>query len=109
MSKKNHALKSKLKKGDLVIILNGKSKGHKGKIIEIKPQEKKCKVEGGFLIQKVKREEGKKAQFIKQEAFIDISNVAFYDEEQSKAVKLGYLLDDKDGKKRIIKSTKRVV
>lgn len=45
----------RLKKGDMVIILSGKNKGKKGKILEVIPKEEKIVVEGVNIVKKHQR------------------------------------------------------
>lgn len=41
-----------VKKGDTVVVLSGKSKGKKGKVLEVSPKEKKVIVEGCNIVTK---------------------------------------------------------
>ncbi|MBL6621473.1 MAG: 50S ribosomal protein L24 [Rickettsiales bacterium] len=102
--------KSKLKKGDTVIVIAGKSKGHIGKITKIITASKRCIVEGAAIVNRHKRATSneEKSQIIKKESSIHISNIAFYDQKQSKKVKIGYEFKD-DKKIRINKKTKESI
>jgi len=66
-----------LKKNDLVVVLTGKDRGKKGRIIEILRKKGKVKVEGVAVVTKhVKaRKPGDTAGIRKEESFIHISNV----------------------------------
>jgi large subunit ribosomal protein L24 len=101
----------KVKKGDLVIVVAGKSKGVKGKILKVLPAANKCVVEGAALVKKhVKATSAnEKSQIISKEAAINISNVMYFDEASKKGVRLGYKMDDKGKKVRYIKATNVVV
>ena len=102
--------KIKLKKGDEVIILAGKDKGKTGKIILVKPQFKKAIVSG---INKVKKHQkpdnNQPGGIVEKEMPIQISNLAFYDSQSKKGVKLGFKFNDKKQKVRIIRSSGKEV
>ena len=97
--------KFKLKKGDEVIVLVGKDKGKKGKIIKIVPKQMKAIVSE---INKVKKNQkpdnNQPGGIIDKEMPIHISNLSFYDPELKKGIKIGYKLD-KNKKVRINKSS----
>jgi large subunit ribosomal protein L24 len=67
----------KLKKGDNVIVITGKDKGKKGKIIRALPKDNKVIVEGLNMVSKHKRpkKSGEKGQVIKIAMPIHASNV----------------------------------
>ena len=66
-----------LKKNDLVVVLTGKDRGKKGRIIEILRKKDKVKVEGVAVVTKhaKARRAGETAGIRKEESFIHISNV----------------------------------
>lgn len=103
-------LKTKLKKGDKVIVNSGKHKGSTGKIIKIITAKSRCIVEGVALVKRHQRatKQGEKSQIISKESSIHISNVQFCD-ENNKAVKLSYKNDEKGKKVRINRSSGEVV
>ena len=102
--------KIKLKKGDEVIILAGKDKGKTGKIILVKPQFNKVIVSG---INKVKKHQkpdnNQPGGIVEKEMPIQVSNLAFYDSQSKKGVKLGFKFNDKKQKVRIIRSSGKEV
>lgn len=67
----------KVKKGDNVLILSGKEKGKKGKVIATYPRDGKIKVEGVNIIKKHAKPTRKVTQggIREMEAPIDVSNV----------------------------------
>ena len=72
-------MKSKIKKNDTVIVITGAKadKNKKGIVLDILPKKGKIKVEGVAIVSrhtKAKRQ-GEKSKIVKQERFIDISNV----------------------------------
>jgi large subunit ribosomal protein L24 len=84
-------MKSGIKKGDLVVVITGSDKGKKGKVIEIFPKKGKIKVEGAKIVTKhVKpRSEGQKGGIMKEESFMDLSNVMVVDKASDKPVRAG--------------------
>lgn len=84
-------MKSRIKKGATVVVITGGDKGKKGKVIEIFSKEGKVKVEGAKIITKhVKpRSQGQKGGIIKEEAFMDISNVMLLDKTTNKPIRAG--------------------
>ena len=84
-------MKSGIKKGDLVVVITGSDRGKKGKVIEIFPKKGKVKVEGAKIVTKhVKpRSEGQKGGIMKEESFIDLSNVMLIDKSSNKPVRAG--------------------
>ena len=97
--------KFKLKKGDEVIVLTGKDKGKKGKIIKMVPKQMKAVVSE---INKVKKNQkpdnNQPGGIIEKEMPIHISNLSFYDPELKKGIRIGYKLG-KNKKSRINKSS----
>ncbi|HMP67499.1 MAG TPA: 50S ribosomal protein L24 [Candidatus Paceibacterota bacterium] len=76
----------KIKKNDNVILLAGKDKGKKGKVLRAIPAENKVIVEGLNLVKRhmKPRKEGKKGEILEIAAPIHVSNVALSDKIKSK-------------------------
>ena len=72
---------SKVKKNSLVVVLTGKDRGKKGRVIAILPKKNKIKVESVAVVTKhVKpRKPGDTPGIKKFESYIDISNVMTVD------------------------------
>ncbi len=83
--------KIKLKKGDEVIVLTGKDKGKKGKIIKVIPKANKAIVSD---INKVKKNQkpdnNQPGGIIEKEMPIHISNLSFFDTASNKGIKIGF-------------------
>tara|TARA_B100000029_G_scaffold353051_2_gene345655 strand:+ start:584 stop:904 length:321 start_codon:yes stop_codon:yes gene_type:complete len=98
--------KIKLKKGDEVIVLAGKDKGKTGKITKIIPSTNKAIVSGINKVKKHQKPDNNQAGgIIEKEMPIHISNLAYYDPKLKKGIRLGILIDNKNKKLRINKST----
>ena len=91
--------KIKLKKGDEVIVLAGKDKGKKGKIVKVISENRKVIVSD---INKYKKHQkpgnNEPGGIIEKDMPIHVSNVAFFDSKINKGVRLGFNFN-KDGKK----------
>lgn len=83
--------KMNIKSGDEVVVISGKDKGKKGKVIEVLPKAGKAIVEGVAIATKhVKpKAQGQPGGIIKQEAAIDASNVMVVCAKCKKATRAG--------------------
>ena len=92
----------KVHKGDTVIVVSGKDKGAKGKVIQAYPERNKVLVEGVNRIKKHTRitqtqRGAKSGGIVTQEAPIHVSNVMVVDSD-GKPARIGYRTND-DGKR----------
>ena len=92
----------KVKKGDEVVVIAGKDRGIKGKVLEVNPLTDKVIVEGVNRVTKHTRisttNRGAKAGGIEHiEAPINASNVMVIDGE-GKATRVGYRRDEESGR-----------
>ncbi|MBM2619168.1 50S ribosomal protein L24 [Actinoplanes sp. LDG1-06] len=99
----------KIRKGDTVVVIAGKDKGAKGKVIAAYPTRNKVLVEGVNRVKKHERirttQRGSKTGgIVTQEAAIDISNVQIVD-DQGKPTRIGYKVDENGNKVRIARTT----
>ena len=101
---------AKLKRDDEVIVITGKDKGKRGKVVRV--LEDRVVVAGINMVKKhVKANPARGTQggIVDQEASMHISNVAVFNAATQKADRIGYKLLD-DGKKvRVFKSSGEVV
>ena len=79
-----------IKKGDEVIILAGKDKGQKGKVLKVFVKEQRALVEGANMVSKSTKPSAKHPQggIVKQEAPIHISNLSLIDPKSGKATRV---------------------
>ena len=82
--------KIKIKKGDIVSVSTGNSKGLKGKVIKIFPSKNMAMVEGVNLVSRHTKPNAANPQggIIKQEAKIHISNLVMLDPKTGEKLKL---------------------
>lgn len=102
----------KLKTGDEVIVLTGKSNGQRGKISKIITDKNRVVVEGLNMMKKHVRpnpQAGIQGGIVEKEAPMDISNIALFNPATGKADKVGIKVLE-DGKRvRIFKSNGELV
>lgn len=97
----------KIRKNDNVIMLGGKDKGKKAKVILVFPERDKVVVEGLNLIKKHLRakKQGQKGQIINKERAVSTSSVALICKSCGKQTRVGFKLEN-DNKIRICKKCK---
>jgi large subunit ribosomal protein L24 len=93
----------KVHKGDTVLVISGKDKGAKGKVLVAYPTRNKILVEGVNRIKKhtaISRNErgAQSGGIVTQEAAIHVSNVLVIDSDGN-PTKVGYRVDEESGKK----------
>ncbi len=99
----------KVKKGDTVVVIAGKDKGAKGKVIAAYPRQDKVLVEGVNRVKKHTRisttqRGAKTGGIVTQEAAIHVSNVQVLDSDGN-PTRVGYRIDDNGQKVRVARST----
>ncbi|RKR80275.1 large subunit ribosomal protein L24 [Mucilaginibacter gracilis] len=97
--KKNTQPKLKIKKGDLVKVIAGDSKGSQGKVIEVLVSKSRVLVEGANMVSKHTKPNAASPNggIIKQEAALHISNVMLVDPKSGKPTRVGRI-KNADGK-----------
>ncbi|AYJ49083.1 MULTISPECIES: 50S ribosomal protein L24 [unclassified Rhodococcus (in: high G+C Gram-positive bacteria)] len=93
----------KVHKGDTVLVIAGKDKGAKGKVIQAYPADSKVLVEGVNRIKKhtavsANQRGASSGGIVTQEAPIHISNVAVIDSDGN-PTRVGYRTDEESGKR----------
>ena len=104
-------LKTKLKKGDNVKVMTGKSKGHIGRIISMQPAKGVAFVEGANMVSRHTKPNSQHPDggIIKKESSIHLSNLMLVD-SKGDASRLGMKIDKKSGKKnRYFKKSGEIV
>ena len=96
---------------DEVVVLAGKDKGKRGKVLSVVTESGRVFVEGINLIKKHQKPVPQLNQaggIVEKEASLDASNVAIFNQETGKADRVGFKIED--GKKlRIFKSTGKTI
>lgn len=95
----------KIKKGDNVIILSGKDKGKKSKVIRAFPDIEKVIVEGVNIVKKHQKpqKQGQKGEIVERAMPMHVSNVSLYSKDGKPS---RIRMEIKDGKKvRVLKKS----
>src|SRR3990170_926111 len=99
-----------IKKDDTVRVMNGKSRGHTGRVIRVLPRDGRILVEGAAMAKKHQRTQGKRSAsgsqlqqggIIDTELFIDISNVQLLCKSCGKPTRVGRRVEADGTKIRI--------
>ena len=89
---------AKIRKGDKVIVLNGRDKGRTGEVFEVRPAENKALVRGVNMVKRhQKQTQSQEGGIISKEAPIHLSNIALC--RQGRQADPRRLQDSGDGKK----------
>jgi large subunit ribosomal protein L24 len=93
----------KVRKGDTVLVIAGKDKGAKGKVLQAYPERNRVLVEGVNRIKKhtpvsTTQRGARSGGIVTQEAPIHVSNVMVVDSD-GKPTRIGYRVDEETGKR----------
>ena len=104
--------RSKVRKGDQVVVIAGRDNGKRGRVLEVDPAAGRVKVEGVGVIkrhQKANPGTGRGGGIIDKEAYIDISNVQLIDPESGKPTRVRAGESSEGARQRIATKSGRVV
>ena len=96
--------RSKVKKNDQVVIMAGRDKGKRGRVLEVLPAKGKVKVEGAGIIkrhQKANPQQNRGGGIVDKESFINISNVQLIDPQSGKPTRARYQVESDGTKTRV--------
>ena len=85
--------RAKIRKNDQVVVIAGRDKGKRGRVLEVLPGTGKVKVEGAGMIKKHQRanpQSNRGGGIIDKEAYLDISNVQLIDPQSGKPTRVRY-------------------
>lgn len=93
MGKKLH-----IKKGDIVYVISGESKGQQGRVLDVMTKSGKALVEGANIVSKHTKPSAKNRQggILKKESPINISNLMVVDPSSGKPTRIGRRLNEKN-------------
>lgn len=97
--------KIRLKKGDKVVVRTGKYKGKTGTVMATHPKLNAVTVEGINIIKRhVKpNKEHPQGGIIEETKPIHVGKVGYYDSSTKKAARIGYTVNEKGEKKRVLR------
>lgn len=100
-----------VKNGDTVMVISGKDKGKKGKLLKVLPKENKVIVEGLNMTTKHVKAQGANQQGgrITKEGPMDASKVMYYCSKDKTGVRIGHKFLDNGSKVRICKKCGEVL
>ena len=96
--------RAKVRKGDQVVVMAGKDRGKRGRVLEVKPAEGKIKVEGVGVVKRHQRPNpgaNKPGGIIEREAYVDISNVQLIDPADGSPTRVRYEVGAAGSKTRV--------
>ncbi len=93
---KSNAMKIRLRQGDRVKVISGRSKGVEGRILSVFRETGRVIVEGANIIKKAQRPTQNNPQggIIEIEAPIHVSNVQIIDPKTSEVTRVAYKFDE---------------
>lgn len=109
--KESHNNKLHVKKDDTVIVITGKDKGKKGRVIAAYPRENRVLVEGVNMVKKHAKPSQANPQggILTQEAPIHVSNVMLIDPKTGSPTRIGYKVLEDGRKVRVAKKSGEVI
>ncbi|MCB9763132.1 MAG: 50S ribosomal protein L24 [Alphaproteobacteria bacterium] len=100
------AAKFKIRRGDSVVVVAGRHKGAKGKVLKVLPVRERVIVEGVNMVTRQQKPVGDQpGQTIRKEASLHISNVSLWNEAEQRLVKVGYQFLEDGRKVRVDRKT----
>ena len=94
--------RAKYKKNDQVVLIAGRDKGKRGRVLAVAPTRGKIKVEGAGVIKRHQKPAGNRSGgIIDKESWIDISNVQIVDPQSGKPSRVAYKTDGDGTKFRV--------
>ncbi len=101
---------SKIRKGDQVVILNGREKGRKGEVLRVLRKDGRVVVRDINIVKRHSRPQaGNPGGVIEKEASLALSNVALVDPKTGEATRVGFKFLDDGRKVRFAKKSGEVV
>jgi large subunit ribosomal protein L24 len=96
--------RAKIRKNDQVVVIAGRDKGKRGRVLEVLPSRGKVKIEGAGMIKKHERanpSNNRGGGIIEREAYLDISNVQLIDPDSGKPTRVRYEVEGDGSKTRV--------
>ncbi|OGF74482.1 50S ribosomal protein L24 [Candidatus Giovannonibacteria bacterium RIFCSPHIGHO2_02_FULL_46_20] len=101
----------RIRKNDVVVVISGKDRGKRGRVIDVISQRNKVVIEGVALKKKHQRpkKSGQKGEIVTLPSPIDASNAMLYCSHCARGARVGFIvgaMGDKKVKRRICKKCK---
>jgi large subunit ribosomal protein L24 len=91
----------RIKKNDQVLVIAGKDKGRKGRVLKVLPDRDRVIVEGVNMCKRHRKVNQQQGGIIEKEAAIHVSNVMLLDSKNDKPTRLRMGKDKDDRKVRV--------
>ena len=101
----------RIRKGDQIVVLSGRDKGKKGRVVHVYPAVERALVEGINMMKKAVRKSQKNPQggIIHQEALIHLSKLSLVCPATAKPTRIKTLIAQDGSKQRISAKKKAVI
>jgi large subunit ribosomal protein L24 len=101
----------RIKKGDMAVVITGKNKGAKGRVLSVLPEDNRVIVEGVNIIKKHQKPNKKFQQggIIEREGSLNMSNTMLVCPKCSKPTRIGVVVLADGKKQRSCKKCKEVI
>jgi large subunit ribosomal protein L24 len=101
---------AKIKKGDSVVVITGRDKGRKGKVLRVDVDASRAVVQGVGLVKRHTKQTAKvQGGIISQEAAVHISNLAHVDPKTGEPTRVGFKVLEDGRKVRFAKKSGEVI
>ncbi|MBM3956435.1 MAG: 50S ribosomal protein L24 [Gemmatimonadetes bacterium] len=100
---------ARIRRDDTVVVIAGRDKGKRGKVVRVIPGKNKVVVEGVNIITRHLKSRGgvRQAGIVRQEAPIDISNVAYVEPDTGRPGRVGWEYLEDGTRVRVLRSGQR--
>lgn len=100
----------KIRTWDTVVVVSGKDKGKKGKVVKVFPITHKVIVEGVNIVTRHIKKQGTTAgQIVKMEKAVDVSNTMLECPITWKPTRVGYVMIEEKGKQKKFRYSKKAM
>lgn len=101
---------AKIRKGDRVVVLTGRSKGRRGEVLKVLPKDDRALVQGVNMVKRHTRPTQQVAGgIIEKEAPIHLSNLAHVDPRSGKPTRIGFRVLEDGRKVRFAKLSGEII
>jgi len=101
---------AKIRKGDRVVVLTGRSKGRRGEVLKVLPKDDRALVQGVNMVKRHTRPTQQVAGgIIEKEAPIHLSNLAHVDPQSGKPTRIGFRVLEDGRKVRFAKLSGEII
>jgi large subunit ribosomal protein L24 len=100
-----------VRKGDIVIVIAGKDKGKRGKVLRVLTKKDRVVIERVAMVKRHTKPTQRNPQggIVEKEGSVHISNVAHFSEKLGKAAKVSIQVNEAGKRIRVIKKTGEVL